>query len=368
VACASALALIGSNGKMNALRDQVTAQRVRSAPLVYVIVLSWNRCSTVLECLSNLRCISYRHFKVVVVDNNSKDNSVSEIQRLHSDVHLILNRENEGYAGGANRGIEYALCSGADYVWLLNDDTTVPAGTLNALVAEAEQDCRIAAVAPLSYYQDIPERVQFAGGFVDLTRGILRCAKSATEANRPEVSECQVLVGAAWLLRSEALKQVGLLDERLFAYWEDFDLSVRFAEHGFRTHVVPSASIYHGKTLPVAEGLTRPPYYYYLMVRNEFWFWRRHLRGFIARSSRELACIAAAIEEAAVCRSRGHSACADACLDGVWCAFRGVPGSFEQRREMPRLIRKLLSWRPYFWAALLAGRWRILFSRALRFR
>lgn len=334
--------------------------------LVHIVVLSWNRAATLLECLSHIARLDYPNYLVVVVDNGSSDDSVKQVRSTYPSCRLILNGSNLGYAGGANRGIEYSLAAGADYVWLLNDDTSVPRSTLTKLIVEAEQDPTIGALSPLIYYQNEPTRLQFAAGYVNVRSARLRNAKSIKEANHPSTWERQVLCGAAMLLRATAIRRVGLLNERLFAYWEDFDLSMRVLSAGMKTRVVCTAKIYHSETLPLVEGRTRAPYYYYLMTRNEFWFWRCHVEGAIRPMLRSLSCFGAAIAEAAVCRRRGFNACADACLDGAWSALLWTPGSYEERRQMPILMRRVFSIRPFLWSALLSGKWKLIIRRALR--
>lgn len=103
-------------------------------PKVYVIILNWNGLEDTLECLGSVFQMDYQNFEVLVVDNGSKDNSINFIKTKYPQVVLIENKENLGYTGGNNIGMRYALNNGADYVWLVNNDTVVMVDTLSKLI------------------------------------------------------------------------------------------------------------------------------------------------------------------------------------------------------------------------------------------
>jgi len=111
-----------------------------TAPKVEIIILNWNRFRDTAECLESVFRIRYPNFSVVVVDNGSEDDSAAQVENTFDRVTLIRNRENLGYAEGNNVGIRHALENGADYVWLLNNDTVVDREALAALVDLAERD------------------------------------------------------------------------------------------------------------------------------------------------------------------------------------------------------------------------------------
>ena len=117
-------------------------------PLVYVIVLNWNAEAVTAECLESLVGLAYPNYRVVLVDNGSSDHSGAVLARRFPDVCLLQMERNLGYTGGNNVGIRKALAAGADYVFLLNNDTTVAPDLLDQLVDIAESDTSIAAVNP----------------------------------------------------------------------------------------------------------------------------------------------------------------------------------------------------------------------------
>jgi GT2 family glycosyltransferase len=137
--------------------------------------------------LSSLEFLDYPDYKVIVVDNGSTDNSVAEIRKAHPQITLLETGRNLGFAGGNNVGIRYALEQGADYVWLLNNDTKADPHALTAMVEVAESDPRIGAVGSVLYYMDEPERVQAWGGVFP---GTLRCRFLRREYTTLRVQAC----------------------------------------------------------------------------------------------------------------------------------------------------------------------------------
>jgi hypothetical protein len=148
---------------------------------------------------------------------------------------------NLGFAGGNNIGTRYALERGAEYVWLLNNDTEAAVDALSALIEKAKSDAQIGAVASVCYYADSPSTVQaWAGARVNLWIGYAR----NSVVPRPD-NWFHSLYGASILLRSEALREAGLLDEGFFHYLEETELCLRFVEKGWRLAAAPTSKILH---------------------------------------------------------------------------------------------------------------------------
>ena len=92
-------------------------------PNIACIILNWNGSQDTVDCLDALQHCTYSSFSVIVVDNGSTDDSVARIRTAHPGILLLESGQNLGFAGGNNIGIRHALVHGADYVWLLNNDT-----------------------------------------------------------------------------------------------------------------------------------------------------------------------------------------------------------------------------------------------------
>jgi GT2 family glycosyltransferase len=224
-------------------------------PSVTCVVLNWNGWADTIQCLEALERCAYPRLSVVVVDNGSTNDSAARIRAAHSTVPLLEAGRNLGFAGGNNIGIRYALERGAEYVWLLNNDTEPAADALSALVGKAISDRRIGAVASICYYADSPSTVQaWAGARVNLWIGYAR----NSEVPHPD-HWFHSLYGASMLLRSDALQNAGLLDEGFFHYWEETELCLRLIQNGWRLAAAPESRILHkvagstGRKSPVLD-------------------------------------------------------------------------------------------------------------------
>lgn len=334
-----------------------------TAPKVFIILLNWNRLAEITDCLASLDRLDYPNYRVVVVDNGSTDGSTDRLAESRPEVALLCNGRNLGYTGGNNVGMRYALENGADYVWLVNNDTVVEPETLSRLVATGESSDRIGQVSPVIRFYEDPGRLQFHGAYPDWDRQkIVSQVLYGVDISQMPQDEI-LLTGAALLVKRRVLETVGFFNEKLFAYWEDHDYSVRINRAGFLSVLSPEATVYHKTIVPERLHVTRPPYYYYYTNRNEYFFWTAHLparnrRFYTARF------LASAVADAANCLYAKSPECADACLDGAWNALRGIGGSWDERKHMPRLVKRMLTWHPYLWVALLEGRLRKVFSEA----
>jgi GT2 family glycosyltransferase len=208
---------------------------------VSCIVLNWNGWAHTVECLSALRECTYQRMTLIVVDNGSTDNSVAQIRAAFPEVLVLESGKNLGFAGGNNVGIRHALAHGADYVWLLNNDTRPDPNALSALIGKAITDRRIGAVASVCYYADAPSTVQaWAGARVNLWTG------SARLSMKPRPDEWfDSLNGTSFLISRAAIESVGLLDENFFLYWEDTEFCLRLRRSGWRIAAAPDSRVLH---------------------------------------------------------------------------------------------------------------------------
>lgn len=337
-------------------------------PLVFILVLNWNGLADTTECLRSLSLLGYKNKRVVVVDNGSDGEEAIKIETTFPAVTVIRNKENFGYAGGNNVGIRYALTNGADYVWLLNNDTMVPADCLNELVAAGEKHSSVGLLSPLIYSYAPPHAIEFAGSVLrqrseeqwTLTLG--KAGEAGSESGPV------MLWGTALLLKRHVADVVGLLDERYFAYHEDLDYCLRAVAAGFETLVVPEASLYHkrGRSL----GSERSPIKEYLLVRNWYLLWTTHLSGW-RRWTYPCRYLAWVLNRMVNARQAKKDAAVDYALDGAWDALRGHWGSWETKGHMPRSLRAfllngLLAWHPYFTIMVIAGNLAGVWSQVVR--
>lgn len=253
-----------------------------SLPHVTIVVLNWNGLHDTLECLESLEEIDYSRRQTVVVDNGSKDDSVPTIRVQFPTVTVIENDVNLGFAGGNNVGMRYALEQETDHVLLLNNDTRVAPDFLCHLIAATGVDESIGMAGPLIYYADRPDIVWSAGAAIDWQRGNTRMIGLDEQdvgqfGKAPRSVDC--LTGCALLVSRELMEEVGLLDERFFAYYEEAEWCVRAARSGYRIVHVPQSHIWHKISKAARED---SPQVHYYMTRNRLLFLKLTRAGWTA--------------------------------------------------------------------------------------
>jgi GT2 family glycosyltransferase len=236
---------------------------------VAIVVLNWNGWKDTQMCLSSLRQLLYQNYEVIVVDNGSSDDSVARIGSEFSEVTLVETGENRGFAGGCNLGICHALRHRADFVWLLNNDTTVHPEALQHLVAKAKCDGRIGAVGSAIYLADNPQELQaWGGGYVNFWLGRSRHYLQPI----PDKS-VEFITGASVLISRKAIESIGLLDEHFFMYWEDADYCFRLRASGWNLSVAGQSRVWHKGSSSVGKESVRLDRYFNASAKR---FFRKH--------------------------------------------------------------------------------------------
>lgn len=259
-------------------------------PRVFTIVLNYRSAEDTVQCLRSVRQSTYRNQFLVIVDNASSDGSVDHLRHEFPAIRLIEASENLGYAGGNNLAIERALEAKADFVWLLNPDTTVEADTLELLLADARLHPESGLIGPrVLYGGSRPLTISSDGGRIDAERG------GATENLNDGVPVDQVppsgsyevdyVTGSCLLVRASVFEDVGLLPEEYFLYFEETDLAKQATDAGWTARVAPEARVHHYKR---SFGSVPTPYYLYYYIRGRLLFARRFPEVSIEEAERDL--------------------------------------------------------------------------------
>lgn len=231
---------------------------------VYVIVLNWNGKEDTVECLESLRSTEYDNYQVVLVDNGSEDDSVKTVKENFPEVEIVETGKNLGFAGGNNVGINYAIEKGAEYVFLINNDTTVNSKYLEKLVEVAESNPQIGLAGSKIFYQQEPDTIWFAGGKINWLKNkgehIGLNQKDSPEYNKTK--EVDYLTGCALLIKKEVIEKIGVLAEDYFLYYEDTDYSLRAKNAGYKIIYVPESVIYHKVSRSTKPGSAKYIYYH----------------------------------------------------------------------------------------------------------
>jgi hypothetical protein len=242
---------------------------------VAAVVVNWNGGEDNLRCLESLLAQGPALERILFVDNASSDGSPERVSERFPGVEVLRNEANVGYGAGNNRGIEAALEAGAEAVLVVNNDVTLPPGTVAALVEALEAAPGAGLVGPRVLYRDRPERVWAAGGRLtwreNLTTLIGHGAPDG-EAFRRTLA-VDYVPGCALLARREVFEAVGPFDADYFAYTEDVDLGLRASRAGFGSLCAGGALAYHAPSSSTGGGYN--PRRKYMMGVNSIWFLRR---------------------------------------------------------------------------------------------
>lgn len=244
-------------------------------PFVFIIILNWNGWRDTLACVESCRKLTWPNFRVVVVDNDSTDGSEGHLRQHLQDVEIIQSGANLGFAGGNNIGIRHALALGADYVWLLNNDAEADSEALTMLVETMEREPSAGIAGSKIYYYNDPRRIWFAGGAWE--KGWLRIrqrgANQLDMGQFDEVGEIGSVTGCSMLVRSATIREIGLMAEGYFLYWEDIEWCARAREKGYKVLFVPASQIWHKVSVSTGQGSFLQ---YYYSMRNGLLFLRQH--------------------------------------------------------------------------------------------
>ncbi|MCP5054112.1 MAG: glycosyltransferase family 2 protein [bacterium] len=247
-------------------------------PLVYVIILTWNRKDEVIGAVRSLSRLRYRNYVPLVVDNASEDDTVEALKEHYPDVHVLVNSRNLGYTGGNNEGMKYALEQGADFVILMNNDARVHRNMIERMMEVMDSDPRIAVVGSKNLYENDPNRIW--GAWADITYGSMLTrihGRNQLDEQRFEgVRDVDQVMGCGYMWRKEALEEIGMLDTNFFGYHEDTDWCQRVHNKGWRVVYCGNAITYH------KGGVSNDPRYkhsmpvMYFLGRNAVLFARKH--------------------------------------------------------------------------------------------
>jgi GT2 family glycosyltransferase len=221
-----------------------------SEPLVSILVLNYNGKRFLKGCFDSLLASTYPNFEIILVDNNSTDDSVALTEAEYPMVRIVKT----GYNGGYSRAYNIAFReSHGKYYLLLNNDVEVTKDWLEPLVKVAERDTAIGALQPKirSLIDDgYFEYAGACGGFMDkygypFLRGRIFYTIEKDTGQYDNESEVFWTSGAAMFIRAEALEKSGDLDEDFVHHMEEIDLCWRLHLVGYKLKVVPESVIYH---------------------------------------------------------------------------------------------------------------------------
>lgn len=292
-----------------------------SAPYdLAVIVLNWNGWRDTLSCVESLCKVAPPFVQIVVCDNASNDGSFerlavewrdrfgegfrsygeAEVQDSADEVPrvvLIQTGANLGFAGGCNVGLRFAMSGSARYFWLLNNDTEVEPGAVEALLQRMSADDSVGMCGSRLVYHDAPDVIQARGGArYDPKRGVAQHIgahepRGAYENVTQVEANMDYVVGASMMVTRHFLDRVGLMVEDYFLYFEEIDWAMRGRAMGFKLGYAPRSVVRHKEGASIGTDSRRTGSMLSIMylTRNRLRFTARFFPQYLGAVRRRIA-------------------------------------------------------------------------------
>ena len=303
-------------------------------PYVGIVILNWNKKEYLLNCIRSVKKLEYTNYRLLVVDNASTDGSVTAVKQEFPDVELLIQQENLGGTGGFNAGMQLFLKNdNCKYIYLLDNDITLDNAALSELVKVMEDEPELAIAGSKILIMDNPSQLQEMGARVDwkefsvkpLFQGAIDGPDTQQDVFVDYVPACSLLV------RVEALKQAGQMDEGFFLYWDDIEWGVRMKKAGYKVMVSAKSKVWH--KMGVANRSSALPSYYFW--RNRLFFFQQYTcnsewQRFIKKYALEL------YQSQFSCRLFGKKSASAAIQEAVLDGMKGKRGKREAGK--PQLL------------------------------
>ncbi|WP_253289407.1 glycosyltransferase family 2 protein [Clostridium sp. MSJ-8] len=210
---------------------------------VSIVIPNYNGERYLQKCLDSIMIQSMQPDEIIIVDNDSHDNSMDIIRRYGDKIKTIIMDKNYGFSVAVNRGIKESKC---DYVALLNNDTELQPQWLEKLVECISSDDKIFACCSKMLRYDNRNIIDDAGDFYTALGWEQKIGDGAHDdtdylTSREVFSAC---AGAA-IYRKSVFDTIGYFDENFFAYMEDVDISYRAKVYGYKNYYCAEAKVYH---------------------------------------------------------------------------------------------------------------------------
>lgn len=312
-----------------------------------IVVLHYNGLADTLECLESLATVRSEDVVVWVVDNASTDDPTAAINDRFSWCRLQRNPTNEGWAGGNNVGIRLALQAGCDWVLLLNNDTRVSPRIVDRLLVAATADDRLGVIGPLINEWEPADQIQTACCFFNpvdspamLASRMPAVSTDTVESlSQPVVLPTDIVNGCCMMIRTDVIRNIGMIDEAFFLVHEESDFCLRVNEAGYRCGVLAESHVWHKHSASFGREVS--PLQRYFASRNSWRLVAKHCNwpgGKSLTTSRRML-LRHSWHLVDYEQERGNCAAARAVVDGVADAWAGRFGPRPERQ------------RPFAWLA-----------------
>lgn len=230
-----------------------------SGSLLSIIIVNWNTKDLLLQCIRSItNSLQNLTYELLVVDNASSDGSADAVCQQFSDVKIIANNLNKGFAAGVNQGIEYST---GNYVLILNPDIVLQPGCVEKLLYVFSSDKKVGIVTPrlinpdgthqIGYFRKLPSLGQLVFFTTILQpwslhrQSLVRRSLQDLSTNSLGSEEVVQIPGAFMLVPREVINDVGLMDEEFRLFFEDVDWCFRMRKKGWKLILYNDVSVVH---------------------------------------------------------------------------------------------------------------------------
>ena len=244
---------------------------------VAIIIVNWKKYDITSTCIESILNSTNSNFKIILVDNESDNKKVKKF-KYRNEIEIIQNKKNEGFSKANNIGIDYALKNNYDYTLLINNDTIVEQNLIEVLLKTAQAK-NFSVVQPLILNYNGKE-IWNAGGRINYFFGNFITRKKLGNSLNSSHELTEWFTGCCCLFKTKIFKDIGKLDERFFAYYEDVDFSLRLKKYGYKIGFTSKTQIYHYESFSSisnnSKGGKLSPYIHYLNIRNHILILKKH--------------------------------------------------------------------------------------------
>ena len=239
-----------------------------------VILLNWNGYTDTVVCVESL-IANDPQWKIYIVDNASANNEAQKLQLKFPQVAVLSQNENLGFCEGNNVGIRHALADGANYIAILNNDTIVSEMSLTKLLADYISLPEAGAISPVILQYPETNNVWFVKAEWQPAR--LQFSMNPDNESFEKIKgrkpwESYFANGCCLLTSAKVLNDVGLMDQRYFAYYDEADWCNRMKKKGYKSYVTAATYIYHVKHHSNYNKVSL-----YLLTRNRLLWMKENL-------------------------------------------------------------------------------------------
>jgi GT2 family glycosyltransferase len=302
-------------------------------PKVYIVLVNYNTWEDTIECIESLKKIDYPNYQIIVVDNNSPNDSIKFLKEFFEgklevwispynplrkyifppsqkpfkyvfmeendikkkskfededvdQIILIKANKNKGFAAGNNIAIKYALKKDDfEYIWILNPDTIVDKNSLKELIRCSKEDDSIGLIGSklMEYYS--PDKIQSLGGLYNPLIASMKYPTSRKEINDTDTNTyIYYPQGASMLVKKDFIKDVGLMCEDYFIYFEEIDWVIRGMQKNWKASYCESSVVYHKEGASIGSNkisTNRSDLSEFFFHRNRIIFTKKFFKNFI---------------------------------------------------------------------------------------